>query len=98
MREDSARGRLYFPHEVLREAQVPETPEAALASPNLPRAAGALAAMAAQCGLPGLSMGMSADFEAAIRAGATEVRVGSALFGERPLVASPDALLASPDE
>ena len=44
----------------------------------------ALAAMAAACGLPCLSMGMSADFEAAIMAGATQVRVGSALFGERP--------------
>ena len=31
-----------------------------------------------------LSMGMSADLEAAIAAGATIVRVGSALFGERP--------------
>ncbi len=31
-----------------------------------------------------LSMGMSADFEIAIRFGATHVRVGSALFGERP--------------
>jgi len=30
-----------------------------------------------------LSMGMSADFEAAIAAGATMVRVGSAIFGER---------------
>lgn len=33
--------------------------------------------------LPLLSMGMSADFETAIRFGATHVRVGSALFGER---------------
>ena len=31
-----------------------------------------------------LSMGMSADFETAIRFGATSVRVGSALFGPRP--------------
>ncbi|MBB2168509.1 YggS family pyridoxal phosphate-dependent enzyme [Gluconacetobacter aggeris] len=31
-----------------------------------------------------LSMGMSADFEAAITAGATHVRVGSAIFGHRP--------------
>lgn len=31
-----------------------------------------------------LSMGMSADFEAAIKQGSTEVRVGSNLFGERP--------------
>jgi uncharacterized pyridoxal phosphate-containing UPF0001 family protein len=29
-------------------------------------------------------MGMSADFEAAIRAGATIVRVGTAIFGARP--------------
>lgn len=34
-------------------------------------------------GLSGLSMGMSADFEAAIAEGATHVRVGSAIFGER---------------
>lgn len=34
-------------------------------------------------GLPELSMGMSSDFEAAIAEGATLVRVGSAIFGER---------------
>jgi len=34
--------------------------------------------------LPELSMGMSGDFEAAIAEGSTIVRVGSALFGERP--------------
>ncbi|WP_420479088.1 YggS family pyridoxal phosphate-dependent enzyme [Brevundimonas sp. FT23028] len=34
-------------------------------------------------GLGGLSMGMSGDYEVAIRFGATHVRVGSALFGER---------------
>jgi uncharacterized pyridoxal phosphate-containing UPF0001 family protein len=33
--------------------------------------------------LPVLSMGMSHDFEAAIQEGATEVRVGTALFGTR---------------
>lgn len=43
----------------------------------------ALATMAERNGLSGLSMGMSADFEAAIAAGATHVRVGSAIFGER---------------
>ena len=42
-----------------------------------------LAAMAARNGLTGLSMGMSGDFEAAIAAGATHVRVGSAIFGAR---------------
>jgi len=34
--------------------------------------------------LPHLSMGMSGDFEVAIEEGATMVRIGSALFGERP--------------
>lgn len=43
----------------------------------------ALAGMAARNGLAGLSMGMSSDFEAAIAAGATHVRVGSAIFGAR---------------
>ncbi len=42
-----------------------------------------LAEMAARNGLAGLSMGMSSDFEAAIAAGATHVRVGSAIFGAR---------------
>jgi pyridoxal phosphate enzyme (YggS family) len=39
--------------------------------------------LAAQHELPLLSMGMSSDFEIAIRFGATHVRVGSAIFGER---------------
>jgi pyridoxal phosphate enzyme (YggS family) len=43
----------------------------------------ALAEMTARNGLSGLSMGMSGDFEAAIAAGATHVRVGSAIFGAR---------------
>lgn len=42
-----------------------------------------LAKIAERNGLSVLSMGMSGDFEAAIRLGATHVRVGSALFGER---------------
>jgi PLP dependent protein len=42
-----------------------------------------LARMASDHGLTGLSMGMSGDFEAAIAHGATHVRVGSAIFGER---------------
>ncbi|WP_088348423.1 MULTISPECIES: YggS family pyridoxal phosphate-dependent enzyme [Rhodomicrobium] len=42
-----------------------------------------LARLAGDLGLPGLSMGMSADFETAIRLGATHVRVGSAIFGAR---------------
>ena len=43
-----------------------------------------LAKIAARNGLPELSMGMTADFEIAIRFGATLVRVGSAIFGTRP--------------
>ncbi len=39
--------------------------------------------IAARNGLKTLSMGMSADFEAAIQLGATHVRIGSAIFGER---------------
>jgi pyridoxal phosphate enzyme (YggS family) len=42
-----------------------------------------LAELAARNGLTGLSMGMSGDFEAAIAAGATHIRVGSAIFGAR---------------
>jgi hypothetical protein len=42
-----------------------------------------LANCAAKHGLATLSMGMSADFEIAIAAGATWVRVGSAIFGSR---------------
>jgi pyridoxal phosphate enzyme (YggS family) len=50
-----------------------------------------LAKLAARNGLSRLSMGMSADFEIAIRHGATSVRVGSALFGARtPRPADPD--------
>ena len=42
-----------------------------------------LAKIAERNGLAGLSMGMSSDFERAIALGATHVRVGSAIFGER---------------
>ena len=42
-----------------------------------------LRAIAARNGLPVLSMGMSGDYETAIRFGATHVRVGTTLFGER---------------
>ena len=42
-----------------------------------------LAKIAERNGLDGLSMGMSGDFEKAIRQGATHVRVGSAIFGAR---------------
>lgn len=43
-----------------------------------------LGALADAHGLPVRSMGMSSDFEAAIRGGATHIRVGTAIFGARP--------------
>ena len=45
---------------------------------------GLLAKIARRNGLSGLSMGMSGDFETAIRLGATHIRVGTAIFGRRP--------------
>ena len=44
---------------------------------------GLLRKIAQRNGLAGLSMGMSSDFESAIAIGATHIRVGSAIFGER---------------
>ncbi len=46
-----------------------------------------LALLARAAGVAQLSMGMSGDFETAIAMGATHVRVGSALFGTRPVPA-----------
>ena len=42
-----------------------------------------LAKLAEDCGVDGLSMGMSSDYETAVRFGASHVRVGSAIFGAR---------------
>ncbi|ASM73747.1 MULTISPECIES: YggS family pyridoxal phosphate-dependent enzyme [Roseobacteraceae] len=42
-----------------------------------------LAKIAERNGLAGLSMGMSSDFERAVALGATHIRVGSAIFGDR---------------
>lgn len=57
-------------------------------APPDPSAAGAafrsLGHLADALGLPERSMGMSADLEAAVAAGSTMVRVGRALFGDRP--------------
>lgn len=44
----------------------------------------ACAALARQHQLATLSMGMSADYVPALQAGASEIRIGSALFGARP--------------
>ncbi len=48
-----------------------------------------LAKLARDHGLKNLSMGMSGDFELAVKFGATHVRVGTAIFGARTL--SPEA-------
>ena len=42
-----------------------------------------LVEMARRLGLPQVSMGMSGDYDVAVRIGATHVRVGTALFGPR---------------
>src|SRR5690606_37465 len=47
-----------------------------------------LAKLAREHGFPELSMGMSGDFESAVELGATYVRVGSAVFGSRPPMAT----------
>ncbi len=51
-------------------------PEGADARPHFRRLRG----LADRCGLGGLSMGMTQDFEAAVEEGATAVRIGSAVF------------------
>ena len=57
---------------------------------SLPRQDDLIALMfAREEGLPRLSMGMSGDYETAIMLGATDIRVGTALFGERPAPARP---------
>jgi pyridoxal phosphate enzyme (YggS family) len=53
------------------------------------------AELAADAGLSRLSMGMTADFEVAVEEGATLVRVGTALFGPRPI--GPGAGAATPN-
>lgn len=47
-----------------------------------------LADIARRNRLKSLSMGMTSDFEIAVRFGATHVRVGTAVFGERPRISS----------
>ncbi len=46
-----------------------------------------LSALASDVGIPKLSMGMSGDFEVALKAGATHIRVGSSILGSRTLLA-----------
>ena len=44
-----------------------------------------LTKLAEKLGIKELSMGMSGDFASAVREGATYVRIGTAIFGERPI-------------
>lgn len=53
-----------------------------------------LADLARQLGLSELSMGMSADLEVAVEEGATMVRIGRDIFGDRPM--TPDARTSPP--
>jgi hypothetical protein len=58
-----------------------------------------LAEMARRNDIAQLSMGMSGDYEIAVKLGATHVRVGSAIFGARPAApkpAGPDAGASAP--
>ena len=48
-----------------------------------------LAEIARRHGIGNLSMGMSADYEIAIKLGATHVRIGTSIFGERPPASPP---------
>jgi pyridoxal phosphate enzyme (YggS family) len=58
----------------------PESPDPENARPYFRR----LRSLRDRLGLAELSMGMTGDFEVAVEEGATLVRVGRALFGERP--------------
>jgi pyridoxal phosphate enzyme (YggS family) len=79
---------LRLPHLELRGLMgvPPYLEDAELVRPYFRRLRALRDALRAQLGgeiLPVLSMGMSHDFEVAIEEGATEIRVGTALFGER---------------
>jgi pyridoxal phosphate enzyme (YggS family) len=62
----------------------PSTPEPALARPYFERLGQLRNACGGRARLPELSMGMSADLEVAVACGSTWVRIGTAIFGERP--------------
>jgi uncharacterized pyridoxal phosphate-containing UPF0001 family protein len=66
-------------------AMAPFAPDPEQARPYFARLRELRDALAARAGaaLPHLSMGMSGDFEVAIEEGATLVRIGTAIFGER---------------
>jgi uncharacterized pyridoxal phosphate-containing UPF0001 family protein len=61
----------------------PHTDDPAGAAPYFAALVALREALGGAARLPGLSMGMTHDLEVAVAAGATVVRVGSALFGAR---------------
>ena len=61
----------------------PAVPRAELARPHFDELARLRDVHGGPARLPELSMGMTADYEEAIAAGATLVRVGTAIFGAR---------------
>ena len=65
----------------------PVVPKPELARPHFAKLRELRDRLSAESGadLPELSMGMSGDFEAALAEGSTLVRIGTALFGERPV-------------
>lgn len=79
---------LSLPHLDLRGlmAVPPLTPDPEGARPYFKRLKESRDRLADRFGrpFPELSMGMSHDFEVAVEEGATEIRIGTALFGERP--------------
>ena len=83
-----AEGVLLMPHLELRGLMTvpPLVGEIEQARPYFRRLRELRDSLAAQLDwpLPELSMGMSHDFEIAIEEGATQIRVGTALFGARP--------------
>lgn len=66
-------------HQIAVDGLMCIPPADAVAAPHF----ALLAKIAKRLGLKSLSMGMSADFETAIALGATDVRIGSAIFGGR---------------
>ncbi len=55
------------------------------------RAFSSVASLAIRCGFPEISLGMSDDLEIAVQEGSTMVRIGTALFGERPAIHPPES-------
>lgn len=67
----------------LRAAGLMAMPPAAAVAADNRRWFAELRALGERCGVAGLSMGTSADYEVAVEEGATAVRVGRQLFGDR---------------